>query len=51
MGKGNCYPSESMYFHDRWTHARIRQGTNHPSIHHHPFFMIPAYGLTEMDIY
>ncbi|NOU93128.1 hypothetical protein GC093_07780 [Paenibacillus sp. LMG 31456] len=44
MGKGNCYPSESMYFHDRRTHARIRQVTNHPSIHHHPFFMIPAYG-------
>lgn len=43
MAKGQCYPAEAKFMMDERTGARIRQITNHPSIHHHPFFMIPAY--------
>ncbi|MEZ4867390.1 MAG: oligogalacturonate lyase family protein [Caldilineaceae bacterium] len=43
MTKGTLYPAESQIQTDDCTSARIRQITNHPSIHHHPFFMIPAY--------
>lgn len=43
MSKGTYSPSESRLFHDINTGARIRQVTAHPSIHHHPFFFIPAY--------
>lgn len=43
MTKGQLYPTEAQHSIDERTGARIRQLTNHPSIHHHPFFMIPAY--------
>lgn len=51
MGKAKIYPSESIYFHDKRTGVRIRQITNHPSIHHHPFFMIPAYDRAMKHLY
>jgi len=43
MAKGTLYPAESREFCDEQTGARMRQVTDHPSIHHHPFFYIPAY--------
>ena len=43
MPKGAIYPSEAKTFQDVHTGANIRQVTDHPSIHHHPFFFIPAY--------
>ena len=43
MTKGKRYSSESTYRTDERTGARIRQVTNQASIHHHPFFLIPAY--------
>lgn len=38
------HPSESHVFTDTRTGARIRQVTNHPSIHHHPFYYLPCMG-------
>lgn len=43
MTKGKIYPSESQIFTDAKTGASIRQITHHPSIHHQPFFLVPAY--------
>ena len=43
MGKGTVLPSESQRFSDPETGRVIRQVTHHPSIHHHPFYYIPAY--------
>ena len=43
MTLGTVYSSESKTFADEKTGVSIRQITNHPSIHHHPFFIIPAY--------
>lgn len=43
MSKGKLYPSESQTLVDEKTGVTIRQVTNVPAIHHHPFFMIPAY--------
>jgi len=43
MSKGRAYPAESSEHVDPSTGARIRQITSHPSIHHHPFYYIPAY--------
>lgn len=43
MAKGTVYPAEATIWRDPRTGARIRQVTGHPSIHHHPFFFIPAY--------
>jgi len=37
------YPSEARTFTDPRTGAMIRQVTSHPSIHHHPFYYLPAY--------
>lgn len=42
MSKGKIYKSESSIFNDK-TGTAIRQVTDHPSIHHQPFFIIPAY--------
>lgn len=36
-------PSESRTFKDHRTGGRVRQVTNHPSIHHHPFYYLSAY--------
>lgn len=38
-----CHPSESCTFTDPSTGATVRQVTDHPSIHHHPFYYLPAY--------
>ncbi len=43
MSKGRIYPSETKIFQEAHTGANIRQVTDHPSIHHQPFFFIPAY--------
>jgi oligogalacturonide lyase len=43
MPAGDLFPPESRTFADEATGRRIRQVTTHPSIHHHPFFYVPAY--------
>ena len=43
MAKGDILPSESVESRDPKTGNRIRQVTNHPSIHHHPFYYVPAF--------
>ena len=43
MAKGTVHPSESRSFYDRRTGTHIRQVTTASSLHHHPFFIIPAY--------
>ena len=43
MARGSVFPSESRSFTDAATGARIRQVTDQPAIHHHPFFFVPAY--------
>jgi oligogalacturonide lyase len=43
MSRGRIYPSETSRFNDKQTGVVIRQVTQHPAIHHHPFFIIPAY--------
>lgn len=41
--KGQLYPAESRTFRDQRTGVSIRQVTSHPSIHHQPFYYLPAY--------
>ncbi|MGH6726873.1 MAG: oligogalacturonate lyase family protein [Pseudolabrys sp.] len=41
--KGNRYRSEARSVTDARSRRRVRQVTDHPSIHHHPFFFVPAY--------
>lgn len=43
MARGSLYPSESRRFADARTGVTIRQVTDQPAIHHHPFFIVPAY--------
>ena len=43
MAVGKRYPTESRTFTDERTGVSIRQVTSAPAIHHHPFFLIPAY--------
>jgi oligogalacturonide lyase len=43
MAKGDRLPAESRTFQDEATQVEIRQITAHPSIHHQPFFLVPAY--------
>ena len=43
MAKGTVLPSEAHRFSDPETGRVIRQVTQHPSIHHHPFYYVPAY--------
>ncbi len=43
MAKGTVYGPESRTFYDRCTGTRIRQITAASAVHHHPFFIIPAY--------
>jgi oligogalacturonide lyase len=43
MGKGAVFPREDRIVSDARSGRRIRQVTSHPSIHHHPFFFVPAY--------
>jgi len=42
-GKGRVWAAESRWLCDSATGMRIRQVTDHPSIHHHPFFFVPAW--------
>jgi len=42
-GKGMNFPGEGRMLTDATSGRRLRQVTNHPSIHHHPFFFVPAY--------
>jgi oligogalacturonide lyase len=51
QGKGTYWPSECMTFRDYRTGRKIRRITSHPSIHHHPFFMIPAYSSDMNALY
>jgi oligogalacturonide lyase len=41
--KGRIYPREDRIATDPHSGRRIRQVTSHSSIHHHPFFFVPAY--------
>jgi len=43
MIKGTLYPNESSTVTDARSGVSIRQITSHPSIHHHPFYYIPAF--------
>ncbi len=43
MPKGSIAAAEGRTFRDPDTGARIRQVTDHPSIHHHPFFFVPCF--------
>ncbi len=43
MSRGSVYPAEARTLIDPATGARIRQVTDQASIHHHPFFFVPAY--------
>ena len=42
MSRGQLFPSESREFVDSHTGTMLRQVTNHPSIHHHPFYYLPC---------
>lgn len=43
MPRGQLYPSEARTFRDEATGVSVRQVTDHPSVHHHPFYYLPAY--------
>ena len=43
MSKGRIWPAESVAQADPLSGRRVRQITAHPSIHHHPFFFVPAF--------
>lgn len=43
MGKGQLHRPEGRWHTDPRTGARIRQVTDAPCIHHHPFFFVPAH--------
>ena len=43
MTQGTVYVSESITAIDEKTGVTVRQITDHPSIHHPPFFIVPAY--------
>lgn len=43
MGKEVVSAREGRSWRDPDTGLRVRQVTDHPSIHHHPFFFVPAY--------
>ena len=43
MAKGDILPPESFETRDPQTGVAVRQVTSHESIHHHPFYYIPAY--------
>jgi oligogalacturonide lyase len=42
MSIGDLFPAESYSFTDPQTGTAVRQITNHPSIHHHPFYYLPC---------
>lgn len=43
MARGDVLPSEAESFKDPATGVQVRRVTSHPSIHHHPFYYLPAY--------
>ncbi len=43
MGRGSVYAAEGRTFRDAKTGAAMRQVTDHASIHHHPFYFVPAF--------
>ncbi len=43
LARGEILPPESKKFTDDTTGAILRQVTDHPSIHHHPFYYIPSF--------
>ena len=43
MARGDFYTGEGRTFREEQTGASIRQVSDHPSIHHHPFYYVPAY--------
>jgi oligogalacturonide lyase len=43
MARGQVFPREEKILRDRESGRVLRQITGHPSIHHHPFFFVPAY--------
>jgi oligogalacturonide lyase len=43
MTKGRVFPREDSRIVDPRSGRRVRQVTSHESIHHHPFFFVPAY--------
>ena len=43
MSQGQLFAPESNVFQDEATGAMIRQVTDHASIHHHPFYYLPAW--------
>ena len=43
MSKGQLFGPESNVLQDEATGVTIRQVTDHPSIHHHPFYYLPAW--------
>ncbi len=43
MAKARVYPREDVVVTDPVSGRRLRQVTRDPSIHHHPFFFVPAY--------
>ncbi len=43
MARGDVLPSEAEESTDPRTGVRVRRVTSHPSIHHHPFYYLPAY--------
>ena len=42
-GKGARFAPEQRCLSDEKSGRRLRQVTSHPSIHHHPFFFVPAW--------
>src|SRR3569832_2512486 len=42
-GKGARFAPEQRWLTDEKSGRRLRQVTSHPSIHHHPFFIVPAW--------
>lgn len=43
MSKGRIWPKESVSSVDPRSGRRVRRITSHESIHHHPFFFVPAF--------
>ena len=43
MSRLQTLPTEGHRFTDMGTGAMVRQVTHHPSVHHHPFYYLPAY--------
>ena len=49
--KGRRYRDEQRTSVDTKSGRRVRQVTDHPSIHHHPFFFVPAYDRDDRRLF